>query len=138
MFAHPVSWKCSMQASYTRLYTNRDGLSRFEDLGTALSAGLSVPPADPVHSAPFLEADGATFWIGIPEDWRGGTPHPAPRRMILFTVEGEYEIATADDITRRFPAGSVLIIEDTTGSGHSTRVTSAGGLMLLAVGLAAK
>ena len=124
-----------MQTSYTRLYTNGEGFSRFEEIDSELSPGFSVPPVDPLHTAPFLAGDGTTFWIGAVEDWRGGAPHPAPRRMIFVTVRGEYEVVTADNVARRFPTGSVLIVEDTTGSGHASRITSTGGMVVLAVGL---
>jgi hypothetical protein len=82
-------------------------------------------------------ADGATFWVGAPTDWKGGEPHPAPRRMIFVTVQGEFEVTTADGIVRRFPVRSVLIVEDTTGRGHSSKITSAENLVIFAIGLPA-
>jgi hypothetical protein len=40
-----------------------------------------------------------------------------------------------DGMVRRFPAGSVLVLEDTTGIGHSTRITSAEDCLVFAVAL---
>ena len=86
--------------------------------------------------APFLAGEG-TFWVGAPVTWRGEAAHPAPRRMIFVTVQGEYEVTVGGGGTRRFPVGSVLIVEDTSGEGHSTKITSAEEVVVLAVGLPA-
>lgn len=130
-----------MQAHYTRIVTDDHGRSRFDDLAVNLSPGFAAPPAQPLHQAPFLAAEGTflaaegTFWIGVPTDWSGEVPHPAPARMVFVAVEGEYEVTVSDGTTRRLTPGSVLLLEDTTGDGHSTRVISAG--IVFAVRLAA-
>ena len=126
-----------MQANYMRIFTDDRGVSSFEDLEISLVPGFATPPAEPLHMAQFLAGDGGTFWVGAPTDWKGGEPHPAPRRMIFITVRGEYEVTTSDSIVRLFPVGSVLIVEDTTGSGHSTRITSVEDVIVFAVGLPA-
>lgn len=125
-----------MRAQYTRLFTDASGASRFGDHDIELNAGFAVPPAEPIHSAQFLVPD-ATFWIGVPTNWKGGVAHPAPRRAIFVTARGEYEVTTSDGAVRSFPAGSVLVLEDTTGEGHSTRITSSEDCIVFAVGLPA-
>jgi hypothetical protein len=55
--------------------------------------------------------------------------------MIFITVRGEYEVFTTEGAARKFPLGSVLVVEDTTGHGHSSRITSAEECILFAVGL---
>ena len=126
-----------MQVRYTRLFADRHGASCFEDQGTELKLGFAAPPAEPLYSAQFLPAEG-TFWLGAPTTWRGDEAHPAPRRMIFVTVQGEYQITATDGETRRFPKGSVLLIENTTGKGHSTKVMSAEDAIVLAVELPAE
>jgi hypothetical protein len=125
-----------MQARYTRLFTNACGAATFEDLAIELGLGFAVPPAEPLHSAAFLPAS-RIFWVGGSASWKGDTAHPAPRRMVFVTVQGEYRIEASDGVTRTFPPGSVLLIEDTTGTGHSTRITSAADAIVLAVELSA-
>ena len=125
-----------MKARYTRLYAHASGASHFADLEIELSAGFAVPPVEPLHRAQFLAPD-ATFWIGAPTKWNGEIRHPAPRRAIFVTASGEYEVAATDGAVRRFPPGSVFLLEDTTGEGHSTRITSSGDCIMFAVGLPA-
>jgi hypothetical protein len=124
-----------MKAHYARLFADASGKPRFEDLSVELISGFAVPPVEPLHTAPFLVPDGPTFWIGAPPSWNGGEPHPAPRRMIFITVRGEYEVFTTEGVVRKFPVGSILVVEDTTGQGHSSRITSAEECILFAVGL---
>jgi hypothetical protein len=123
-----------VRATYTRLYADEKGICRFEDLTVDLIPGFAMPPADPLHLARFAPAE-RCYWLGAPDDWRGDTAHPTPRRQILVTVQGEYEVTAGDGMKRRFPIGSVVLVEDTTGSGHSTKITSAGEPLVIAVGL---
>ncbi len=123
-----------LRSKYTRLFTDEHGRSCLEEAEVALSPGLAVPPAEPLHTAPLLAGEG-TFWVGAPPTWKGQDPHPAPRRMIFITVRGEYEVTVSGGASRRFPSGSVLLIEDTVGEGHATRVTSPDGVITFAVGL---
>jgi hypothetical protein len=125
-----------MHAHYTRLFANSHGKACFEDHEIELKPGFAVPPAEPLHSAQFLPAEG-TFWLGAPATWKGDAAHPAPRRMIFVTVQGEYQIEASDGVTRKFSPGSVLLIEDTAGGGHSTKITSAEEVIVLAAGLPA-
>jgi hypothetical protein len=123
------------ESAIRRLFAGSGGKPCFEDLSVELISGFAVPPAEPLHTAPFLVSDGATFWIGAPPSWNGGEPHPAPRRMIFITVRGEYEVFTTEGVVRKFPVGSILLVEDTSGPGHSSRITSAEECILFAVGL---
>jgi len=125
-----------MKASYSRLFTDERGGSAIVDLELPLAVGFAVPPAEPLYTAPFLAPE-STFWIGAPTNWKGDANHPAPRRAIFVTVRGEYQVTTSDGGTRHFPAGSVLIVEDTTGVGHSTTITSDEHCYVFCVGLPA-
>jgi hypothetical protein len=91
-----------VRATYTRIYADDQGVSHFEDLGIDLARGFAVPPAEPVHNAPFLVPDGPTFWVGALPDWEGGEPHPAPRRMIFVTTRGEYEVRQETGVSADF------------------------------------
>ncbi len=123
-----------MRATYTRIYTDSEGISQFEDMGIELSPGFAVPPAEPLQVAPFFPAD-QSYWIGAPPNWQGEVAHPTPRRQIFVIVRGEVEVTPGKGSARRFPVGSVLILEDTTGAGHSSKITSGEDTLVFAVGL---
>src|SRR5207237_3416149 len=53
---------------------------------------------------------------GYDLDW-----HNAPRRQIIVILDGELEVDVTSGEKRRFKGGDVLLVEDTTGSGHRTR-----------------
>ena len=116
--------------------TDERGASRFADFDIELSIGFAVPPAEPLYFTQFLAPD-STFWIGAPTNWKGDAVHPASRRAIFVTLRGEYQVTTSDGMVQRFPAGSVLIVEDTTGDGHSTTITSDEDCVIFGVGLPA-
>lgn len=122
-------------ATYTRLFEDESGESHFEELEVALAPVDFAPPAPPLNIAPFVPT-AESLWVGAPAGWAGDTPHPAPRRQVFCTVKGNYEVTASDGDTRRFPPGSVLMFEDTNGTGHSTRIISGEGALVFAVLLA--
>ena len=100
----------------TRIYSDPAGESHFEevaiDLADAGAIGwLSAP--QPVASILFREND-----PGYDYDW-----HTAPRRQYIVLLDGEIEIEVSTGEKRRFAAGQILLVEDTTGKGHRTRHT---------------
>jgi hypothetical protein len=114
-----------MRALYTRLFTDENGISRFEDLEMELLPGFAAPPAEPLHFADFV-CLGQSRWVGGTSDWRGDAPHPVPRRMLVIPIHGEFDVTAGDGTTRRFKPGDVLIAEDTWGSGHSSQLIGEG------------
>ena len=122
-------------ATYTRLFEDESGESHFEELEVALAPVDFAPPAPPLNIAPFVPT-AESLWVGAPAGWAGDTPHPAPRRQVFCTVKGNYEVTASDGDTQRFPPGSVLMFEDTNGTGHSTRIISGEGALVFAVLLA--
>lgn len=59
---------------------------------------------------------------GCTVGWAGQTPHPSPQRQIFCILQGAFEVTASDGDVRRLTPGAVLILEDTTGKGHSTAV----------------
>ncbi len=122
-------------ARYIRLYTDESGESHFEDLKIPLSTVDFAPPAAPLNVAQFLPA-AQCLWVGAPPGWAGEKPHPSPRRQVFCALQGEYEVTASDGGARRFPAGSVLLLEDTWGKGHATRIISEDEVLIFGVVLA--
>jgi hypothetical protein len=94
-----------------------------------------APPADPLNIAQFLPAT-QSFWVGCPTGWTGEAPHPSPQRQIFVVLQGEYELTASDGDVRSFGPGGLLLLEDTWGKGHSTRMISREGGMVLGIALA--
>jgi hypothetical protein len=122
-------------ALYTRLYTDERGESHFEDVELTLAAMDFAPPAAPLNIARFLPT-AQSLWVGAPVGWGGEMPHPTPQRQIFCVLQGECQVMASDGGVRRFSAGSVLLLEDTWGKGHATRVTSGEDLLIFGVALA--
>jgi hypothetical protein len=55
--------------------------------------------------------------------------------MVLVTSQGEYQVTTSSGEVRIFPVGSVVLAEDITGAGHSTKITSTEDVIVFAVAL---
>ena len=123
------------QAKYVRLYADEGGESHFEDLEVTLVPMDFAPPAGPMNIAQFLLVT-QPLWIGFDEGWAGEETHTSPRRQMFCVMQGEYEVTASDGAVRVFPVGSALLLEDTTGKGHSTRKTSQGEGLVFAVVLA--
>ena len=50
--------------------------------------------------------------------------HVSSAHNMFVVVSGEWEVTASDGKSRRFSAGCALLVEDTTGKGHSSRVVS--------------
>ena len=103
---------------YTRLYTDSAGVSHFDQGVMDFSIEEYSPPAPPMGVRHLVNGKGATLvhiQKGVFEDW-----HPAPRRQFMFILQGTVEVGVSDGEKRRFEPGSVVLLEDTSGKGHTT------------------
>jgi hypothetical protein len=105
---------------YTRLYTDADGESHFEDAEVSFNSVDFAPPAPPIDVSEFAAAAQYGFIKAAP-GWYGDW-HPVPNRQWMFYLSGEIEAEVSDGEVRKFGAGSVTLVEDTTGRGHRSRV----------------
>jgi hypothetical protein len=106
--------------TYLRLYSDEDGESHFEEVELSLELTDFAPPAEPLHLAVLGQATGVVLVAGD-ESWAGDELHPAPARQWMTNLEGGVEVTASDGETRRIGQGELLLLEDTTGKGHSTR-----------------
>lgn len=111
-----------MKASYTRLYADSAGESHFEDVQVELALVDFAPPAPALFLSEFGVAVRAAF-LGGPGGWVGEW-HPSSGRNLFAVISGEWEIEASDGTKRLFGPGSVLLVEDTFGKGHNSRVVS--------------
>jgi hypothetical protein len=109
-----------MEAPFVRIVATAGGGSRFVDEASPLADGDFAPPAPPLALGAVASAGSARF-IGAPAGW-DSPPHPAPARQWVVMLRGSVEAITSDGEARTFGPGAAVLLEDTTGVGHRTRV----------------
>jgi quercetin dioxygenase-like cupin family protein len=93
-----------------RLYMGNDGQTHFEDLPL---------PAEEIHNV-VMQAGADLVFRRFSADYFSDW-HTAPRRQYIFILSGQMEIGIGDGTTRRFGSGDVVLADDLTGQGHTTR-----------------
>src|SRR6266567_1196129 len=111
-----------MQAKYVRLYADSGGQSHFLDLERELSLVDFAPSAPQLFISPIYPATQVSFF-GAPAGWNSDW-HPSSGRNLFCVISGEWEISASDGEVRRFSQGDVMLVEDTIGKGHTSRVIS--------------
>lgn len=110
---------------FIRLYSDPDGAARFEDWVVPLTP--EHPAIDELSVSVPLAADAAVFVQAPPGG--GHAQQPEARRQLVVILAGECDV-TASGETRTGRPGDVMLVEDTTGPGHSSQ-TRAGFLGLM-------
>ncbi len=102
--------------TYVHVYADGAGISHFRDEHFDFTRGRDGNSS--IHA---LEAKGGAtllrLKVGAVEDW-----HNAPRAWYLIVLQGKSEVTTSDGQVRQFGPGAVVLLDDTTGKGHQTRV----------------
>lgn len=102
--------------TYVHVYADTAGVSHFREEQLDFLPGRTEETS--IHA---LAAKGRTtllrLRVGAVEDW-----HNAPRAWFLIVLQGASEVTTSDGQVRQFGPGSLVLLDDTTGKGHRTRV----------------
>ncbi|MFP3646182.1 cupin domain-containing protein [Paraburkholderia sp. SIMBA_054] len=106
--------------SFSRLFSDALGESHFASVNVELVTRDFAPPAPSFDVSDFAAATRYGF-LRAPSGWVGDL-HPSPMRMWVFVLSGQIEFVTSDGERRRLAAGSAILLEDTTGKGHQSRV----------------
>ena len=93
---------------FVRIYSGEDGQSYFEDL----DASQAPLPLEPSADISIRSTPAGSFY-----DW-----HLSDERRYAFVMSGELEVVIGDGTVRRFGPGTVILAEDSTGRGHTTRI----------------
>ena len=118
-------------ACFTRLYSDRDGETRFEDVAVKMAPAVVARDVPMVDVAVPVDVTGLTFTRlepGFTSDW-----HPAPRRQFVIVLSGGVELTGGDGQTRHFGPGGVFLAEDIEGKGHQARATGDSGCLVVMV-----
>ena len=105
---------------YTRVFTDEDGETHFEDVKIELSLVNFAPPAPPMNLSAFKDAKKYGF-VNAPAGWYGDW-HPTPKRQVFIYISGQIEVKVSDGEVRVFGPGAITLVEDTKGKGHTSRV----------------
>ena len=114
---------------YTRIYSDARGESHFEDV----EVEMKQAPHNTGTISEMIAAQGVMFRVS-PDyfvDW-----HNAPRRQFVVNVTGTLEVTVSDGTRRSFGPGTVLLAEDVTGKGHTSRGTGSQERLSLFIPLA--
>jgi redox-sensitive bicupin YhaK (pirin superfamily) len=105
---------------YVRLYADADGETHFSQEQLGLKSINFAPPAPPLNVSDFIPVKQFGL-IHCPAGWVGAW-HPTPRRQFIIYLSGEMDFEVSDGEVRRLKPGNVLLLEDTSGKGHASRV----------------
>ena len=108
---------------YARLFTNSEGVSSFSEEYVTFSAKEFAPPLPPLPISAFTDQKRLGF-LDLPALSDFGW-HPAPARQFMVLLQGRVDIVAGTGEVQHFEPGALLLLEDTIGQGHQTKVTSA-------------
>jgi hypothetical protein len=111
-----------MRALYVRLFADASGVSHFEDLEVEMVPGCGTSRRAALSRAVRGDLEMLVDRREVRLEWR--YPAPAPYRFLLVNIRGEFQVTAGDGAVRDVVPGSVMLVEDTWGTGHSTRSTS--------------
>jgi quercetin dioxygenase-like cupin family protein len=114
---------------YVRLFAGPDGESHFEDVTVEFDSA-------PAHRFPVSEWQPVERmrFLSFPPDHEPQM-HRAPARLLHILITGSWTMQASDGETRHFKAGDVILVEDTTGKGHLTSITSEGATLVARIQL---
>jgi quercetin dioxygenase-like cupin family protein len=102
---------------YTKVVRSGDGGSAFEDAEIPLRQQQVADAVPPMFAGGLRSAAGVVFLRSAEFD---SDPHPAPASQWVVMLRGAIEIEVSDGTRRRFEPGDLLLVTDTTGTGHLT------------------
>lgn len=105
---------------FPRLYADSGGGSRFDSVSIPVTLQNFAPPASAFSVSPLTPATQAGF-LHLPAGWVGEM-HPSPIRMWIFVLKGEMHFEASNGDSQRISPGSAVLLEDTVGIGHFSKV----------------
>ena len=118
---------------FVRLHADGAGESHMASEELGIKSSAFAPPAPPLGVSTMEPAAGWRF-LHLPSGWVGEW-HPSPNRMWIFCLGGDMEFQTSDGTVQRVEPGSSMLLEDTSGKGHRSRVIGERDVLLVAVQL---
>lgn len=111
-----------MKAVYARLFSDDHGESHFQDIQVDLNSTEFAPGIPTLFVSNSFQASEGSFF-GAPSGWQADW-HASSGRHLFAVLTGTWQVTASDGEMRTFSKGDVLLVEDTTGKGHASRVVS--------------
>lgn len=105
---------------YTRLFADSTGASHFDDEEMAFTLVDFAPPAPAISLTQAFDARTVAI-MSSPPGWSGDW-HTTPQRQFIFVLAGRLKVQASDGEVRTFEPGAVILVEDTFGRGHISRI----------------
>ena len=105
---------------YVQLTVDDQGETHFRDAELDMNEADYRPPAPLMFVSHAYESSVIQF-ARLPAGWEGAS-FTIPSKQFVVIVSGEINITVSDGERRTFKSGDVVLMEDTHGKGHSTRV----------------
>ena len=96
------------------LYEDADGESHFRDI--EVEWAQESPSGKISKRMPAAGLMVREITANFADTWASRS---APRRQYVFSLGGAVDIAASDGETRHIAAGEIVLVEDTTGKGHT-------------------
>ena len=119
-FASSFSEGNDQSVTIVRVYADSLGESHFDDISWKMVESQFAPPAPPLLASEFMQSFAFGFISAAP-GWFGEW-HPTPKRQLTIYISGQIEAAVSDGSSRIFGPGDIILLEDTTGRGHRSKV----------------
>ena len=107
---------------FYRLYCDEAGESHWRDEQVELEERTFAPPAKEIEISEPMAATQSLF-LRLRAGWNEPI-HPTPIKQMLICLRGQVRVTASDGDHRDIGPGDVWYMEDTSGRGHHTEVTS--------------
>ena len=104
---------------YTRVYADERGESCFEVVEWATETRQAAESDLVARISAAFDVRGA--YLREPLTEASPVPHNAPSPLFIVMLRGRCSIEVSTGETREFGPGEIVLVEDTTGKGHTTR-----------------
>lgn len=102
---------------YLRLYAGVDGENHVEEMQVEFDMEQYAPPA-PAFGISAAHVAARFVFVNFPAGWTSGY-HKTPRRQLFVVLSSRLAGEASDGTVMDLHLGDVVLMEDTTGRGHT-------------------
>ncbi len=103
-----------------RVYHDEQGESHVEIIDWEMTSEIAAAGSPSIDISQTFASSKVNV-MRAPGGWQGDW-HPAPNRQLMCYLSGQAERETSDGVTMTMRSGTIVLLEDTEGKGHRSRV----------------